>query len=85
MRSWNIAEPEPRDSKSNQQDKNVLPFFADDSCRARIVGDKPCGDSFKTCHELCGMKRSDGDSHGDSNYQRCDQQPLHQLSSFLRD
>jgi hypothetical protein len=31
------------------------------------------------------MQSADRESHGDPNYELCDQQSLHQLSGFLRD
>ena len=62
-----------------------MPFFTDDSRRAGIVGDKLSSNRLKTCDSLGGVQRGDAESHGDSDYERCDQQPLHERSSFLCD
>jgi len=62
-----------------------LPFFTDDSRRAGMIGDKLSSDRFKTCHRFGGVQRADAESDGDSDYERCDQQSLHQQSSFLCD
>ena len=62
-----------------------MPFFTDDSRRAGSVGDQPSCDRLKTCDSLGGVQRADADSDGDSDYERCDEQPLHRQSSFLCD
>ena len=46
-RTRGIAQAEPGDAEGDQQHEDVLPFFADDACRARIIGDELRGNSLK--------------------------------------
>src|SRR4030095_2189380 len=82
--TWQIPQTEPGDTNGCRQDKNVLPFFAYDPCRCCILGNEPGNTSLKTRQRLRRVQDSDNDGDGNSDYERCDQRALHELSDFLR-
>src|SRR5205809_5967790 len=46
--SWHTAETQPGDTESQQRNKNVLPFLANDSRGVGVVRHEPPGSSLKT-------------------------------------
>ena len=72
-----IAQAEPGDAEGDQQHEDVLPFFADDACRARIIGDELRSNSLKPSDDFGRMQRYNNQRNSDSNDERCDQRTLH--------
>src|SRR5437016_12761547 len=72
-RSRVISEAEPGNPSSYQQDKNVLPFFANDPRRSGIIGNKTRYASLKTGYRFRCVQNSHTDSYDSSNYESRDQ------------
>ena len=61
-----------------------MPFFADDPCRARIIGDELRGNSLKPSDDFRHMQRDNNQRYGDSNDERCDQRTFHARALAFR-